>query len=359
MSATTHIQWTDATWNPVTGCNKVSAGCKHCYAQREWARLSANPKTVYFGRDFGDVRTHPDALRVPLAWRKPRMVFVCSMSDLFHPAVPDAFIVEVFYAMQLAGQHTYQVLTKRPERARDLLRRFRHPAAPECGANVLTLDGAPPRHFGGEARAFLAADWPLRNVWIGTSVEDQAAADARIPALLQTPAAVRWLSCEPLLGAVDLTRIPMKDTCASECCGNWRLDVLKGASYCGDIERDPADENDEAESRIDWVVTGGESGAGARPTHPTWVRSLRDQCAAAGAPFFFKQWGEWAPPTKAEDLRFLGDMMRAGRAIHVYGAGREHDGHFRRGDDHMLRVGKKTAGRLLDGVEHNAYPAPP
>lgn len=295
MSDKTGIEWTDATWNPVTGCAKVSAGCKHCYALREWPRMAANPKTVYYGREFTDVRCHPERLDQPLRWKKPRMIFVNSMSDLFHESVSAEFIGEVFNVMHKAKQHTFQVLTKRPERMLEWISRS----------------------------AYLCND-PLPNVWIGVSVEDQASADERIPLLLQTPAAVRWISAEPLLGAVDVSRF---------------LEFYSG----------PGDA-----FRLDWVVAGGESGPHARPMHPDWVRSLRDQCKAASAQFMFKQWGEWVP----DDYQ---TVMPSGATPHrcdIAIDGRVFD-HMPAWIDTvvMMRPGKKAAGRLLDGRTWDGYPA--
>jgi protein gp37 len=284
MSDKTRIEWTDATWNPVTGCTKVSDGCKHCYAERQWARLAANPATRYHGRKFTDVQEHGDILDQPLRWKKPRRIFVDGMSDLFHPDVSDRFIADVFGVMAACPQHTFQVLTKRPERMRKLIGagcmgRFESDAEE---AAALYTDALP--------------DWPLPNVWLGVSVEDQATADERIPLLLDTPAAVRWVSCEPLLGPVDLR--PYLD---------WSFAFA-----------------DMSRPDLDWVVVGGESGPKARPIHPDWVRSLRDQCAAADVPFLFKQWGEWLPDERDPEM--------------------------------CHRVGKKSAGRLLDGALHDDYP---
>ncbi len=257
MSDKTGIAWTDASWNPVTGCTKVSQGCKHCYAEREWARLSANPKaTAYYGRAFTDVACHDDRLDQPLRWSKPRMIFVNSMSDLFHEDVPDAFIDKVFAVMALAPQHTFQVLTKRPER---MLRWFdpgydnREHAVGQAMREIAAARGDD--HSG-------LPEWPLPNVWLGVSIEDQTAADERIPLLLQTPATVRWVSAEPLLERVEIGfAMP------------WRV---AGAAYG---------------QTLDWVVVGGESGPNARPMHAEWVRKLRDDCAAADVPLFMKQLG--------------------------------------------------------------------
>ena len=251
MADKTGIEWTDATWNPVTGCAKVSAGCKHCYAERNWGRLQHLP--AYAGRAFTDVATHADRLLQPLSWKRPRRIFVNSMSDLFHQDIHDDFIGMVFRTMARAPQHTFQVLTKRAERMQRLLT---HPKM---------------RGFVGDA------PWPLPNVWIGVSVEDQATADKRIPLLLDTPAAVRWISAEPLLGPMSLT----KEYLSMKCGGAYPFRSL------GDEHRTKLID------LLDWVVVGGESGPKARPMHPAWARSLRDQCAAAAVPFLFKQWGEW------------------------------------------------------------------
>ena len=285
MADKTGIEWTDATWNPVTGCAKVSAGCKHCYAERNWGRLQHLP--AYAGRAFTNVATHADRLLQPLSWKRPRRIFVNSMSDLFHQDIHDDFIGMVFRTMARAPQHTFQVLTKRAERMQHLLT---HPKM---------------RGFVGDA------PWPLPNVWIGVSVEDQATADKRIPLLLDTPAAVRWISAEPLLAPIDLAE-----------------HGLHGGP-----------------GQLDWVVVGGESGPKARPMHPEWARGLRDQCSAAGVPFLFKQWGEWQP------------VLPSGASIPGCGTTPQREPAFRfEHDHHFPTVGKKAAGRLLDGALHDGYP---
>jgi protein gp37 len=295
VSDGTKIEWTEATWNPVTGCTKVSAGCKHCYAERDWARLSANKATRYFGRDFTDVQCHEDVLDLPQRWTRPRRIFVNSMSDLFHPSVPFGFIADVFGEMAIADWHTFQVLTKRPERMLEFFASHENHPAPS-------------------------------NVWLGVSVEDQAAADERIPLLLKTKAAVRWISAEPLLGRVDLC----------ETFGMWwnqTMDCFESTSAAG-FNRNP---NNLRETAIDWVVVGGESGPKARPMRAEWARSLRDQCAAAGVAYLFKQWGEWAPYNRG---RQDGAVLETENSL----------------DMPMQRVGKKLAGRMLDGVQHDGYP---
>ena len=222
----TNISWTDETWNPVTGCTKVSPGCKNCYAERMWIRLSAK-NMPYAGRAFTDVQCHHDRLQQPLKWRKPRMVFVNSMSDLFHEDVPFEFVSEVFIAMLENQQHTFQILTKRPERMRQFVNEW-------------------------------GFDYPLPNVWLGVSAEDQQTANERIPILLQTPAAVRFVSAEPLLGPID----------------------LREAHYSK--ERLP---------RVDWVIVGGESGPKARKCDTGWMVSIARQCELNNVPIFIKQMG--------------------------------------------------------------------
>lgn len=245
MSAT-KIEWCDRTWNPVTGCTKVSPGRDHCYAENI-ARRFAGSKA--FPNGF-DVTLHPQRLDAPFRWRKPARVFVNSMSDLFHPDVSDQFIARVFAVMALATQHTFQVLTKRHGRMRSLL----------TSTTMGELFGRAVQEWishNGVARVEL--QWPLPNVWIGVSVEDQQRADLRIPALVDTPAAVRFLSCEPLLGETHLRPA-------------WRA--------------------------LDWVIVGGESGPGARPMDVRWVRILVDDCRALGVAPFVKQLGSvWARDT--------------------------------------------------------------
>jgi len=266
MSDNSSIEWTDATWNPVVGCARVSPGCDRCYAIREanrHQRTHAYGGTVHRtpdGLDWtGRVRCLSERLGQPQRWRAPRRVFVNSMSDLFHDGVPDAFIAEVFAVMALAQQHQFQVLTKRHGRMRSLL-------ASDVFQEAVTA-ALQPRQAG-FARELLV--WPLPNVWVGVSVEDQHWADIRIPALLGTPAAVRWISAEPLLGPIALA-------------AGW-LSQLRAAR-----------------PGLDWVVVGGESGPGARPMHPQWVRALRDQCTAAGVPYLLKQWGEHVVEDQAPD----------------------------------------------------------
>lgn len=354
MADKTGIEWTDATWNPVTGCTKVSQGCKHCYAEREWPRLT-KLVPAYAGRDFADVRCHPERLDQPLRWQKPRKVFVNSMSDLFHPDVPDAFIDQVFAVMALCPQHTFQILTKRPERMLSYLGDLMDVSFvnPNSGLVTRTAKQSRGQHIGMTLRGcstdifwstrnqrdhqinigcqmqFDGKFWPLPNVWLLVSIEDQESADHRIQILRQTPAAVRGISAEPLIGPISMSR------------------VSRGGTG--------------REGNIHWVVVGGESGPKARPMHPEWVRVLRDQCAAAGVPFLFKQWGEWSPACDYydEDEGILDDALNAPHKLLTvggYGWDEDFDGQPPIGTYIVQRVGKKAAGRLLDGVLHDGYP---
>lgn len=281
----TAIEWTDTTWNPVTGCTEVSEGCENCYARtfaERWRGLPGHPYEQGF-----DLRLWPERLTKPLRWRKPRRVFVNSMSDLFHRQVPDSFIAAVFATMAATPQHTYQVLTKRPGRMRSLLT---SPAFPPLVAQVA-------RELPTGAGTLAAG--PLPNVWLGTSVENQRWADVRIPVLLGTPAAVRFLSCEPLLGPVDLQPWLRHVQNACDRCTvrgplDWHNCHLWGNCSCGCHPPRPAGP--------DWVIVGGESGPHARPVDPLWVRELRDVCQVARVPFFFKQWGGRTPKAGGRDL---------------------------------------------------------
>jgi protein gp37 len=349
------IEWTDAVWNPIAGCTKVSAGCKHCYAERMAKRCAAMGQAKYIGtvddqgRWTGKINFDEAALVAPLRWKKPRMVFVNSMSDLFHEGVPDKFVDRVFAVMALCPQHTFQVLTKRPERMAEYLNSpFRvgdelHDAIQDLHIELL------------EEHEFWSADhdvpqWPLPNVWLGASVENQEQANKRIPWLLKCPAAVRFLSCEPLLGAVQLDRLSVRISATSfvmgSCLGNTdgTLFSPRGARGRG----------------IDWVICGGESGhgAGIRPMHPDWARGLRDQCVAAGVPFFFKQWGNFQAVYDRDhdpdwvEVEHLKRKFPRGRWVNIEG------GHGFHGErlHWMVPVGKKSAGRVLDGFEWNEMP---
>lgn len=349
MSDKSKIEWTDATWNPVRGCSRVSEGCRHCYAERiagrfsgpgMWAEGIVND-TPAGPRWNGNVYLAPDKMGQPLRWKRPRRVFVNSMSDLFHEGLSDQDIGLVFDVMWKSPQHTFQVLTKRPERMREWFR---------WAGGVRKPEGAP---------------WPLPNVWLGVSVEDQGTAAARIPLLLATPAAVRFVSAEPLLGEVNL--LPWMERCPYTQHVNgwqhgWHFDgdaprVI--CAWCGEM-RDALTDRVYGQRHtvpgLDWVIVGGESGPGARPMHPDWARALRDQCEEAAVAFFFKQWGEWAPGSQLPTNGITHAMTPAGvvaefrkeamiaAAPHVYSW------------EGLRLVGKRAAGRLLDGQEHSAFP---
>ena len=399
MADKSKIEWTDATWNPLRGCSRVSEGCRNCYAEGVAARFSG-PGLPYEGlakrvtrpdgsseaRWTGKVAFSGDqVLTQPLRWKKPRRIFVNSMSDLFHESVPDAWIDRIFAVMALAPQHTFQVLTKRPERMKAyMLERWQSALAHRIDFGHGDALDVPAETVGEDRRDQVAREcedlirqmklddterddlwdeqerlkimqwtWPLPNVWLGTSVEDQVTADTRIPYLLSTPAAVRFISAEPLLGPIDLSgHIPPAHLpflvagtplCSDPQCRRngphyprefgcrWHEDGDRGTALPG----------------LDWVIAGGESGAGARPMHPDWARSLRDQWGAAGVAFLYKQWGEWAPGLTDGDSFVLHTEAteRLLAKLNLSAA-----------VERSIRVGKKRAGRLLDGVEHNGFP---
>jgi protein gp37 len=241
----TRIAWCDRVWNPTTGCTKVSQGCKNCYAERMAERF-------WEYRPFFEVRCHPERLDDPLHWRKPQRIFVDSMSDLFHPDVPLDFILRVWMTMASATNHNFIILTKRPERMR------------------LFVDEWLPGAWGLATMSLQLLDKPLPNVWLGVSIENQATANERIPLLIQTPAAVRFVSYEPALGPVNF-HFALCDY------GDVDKPEQKYGRFC------------RQSGEINWIIQGCESGLGARPMELDWVRSVRDQCQAAGVPFFFKQ----------------------------------------------------------------------
>ncbi len=376
----TTIEWTDSTWNPVVGCTRVSEGCRNCYAERMSGRLAAMAAAdVKAGRDPGakaayqrvvqhqvrvlvrpsisndfaesggvsvpvatedsvpvgrwsnEVAMVADALEIPFGWRKPRRVFVCSMGDLFHEKVPFDYIDEVFAVMALCQQHTFQVLTKRPDRMAEYLKDASGRCVGDSGRCIVRGTVLQP------GTSLSRIKWPLLNVWLGTSVENQAAADVRIPELVKCPAAVRFLSCEPLLGPVDLS------------------------VWCN--------------RAIQWVIAGGESGPGARPMHPGWARQIRDQCVGAEIPFFFKQWGEWigisqSVSTGEPVFQVLGDRKNKINEAPAWANGGtciDNSGKvFKVGADFTSAtypvalvhlVGKGKAGRILDGQVWDQFPA--
>lgn len=322
--ARSKIEWTEKVWNPVRGCAPVSEGCRHCYAARFAHRFSADGQ-LYEGLTrmtdhgpvwTGEVREVREFLNKPLRWKRPYRIFVNSMSDLFHPEVSPVFVDQVLEIMMACPQHIFQVLTKRPERLEEKL----------YGED------------GGLIRALGGGDY-VPNLWLGTSVEDQAALDKRLPELMSIPAAVRWLSMEPLLGPVEIPTEFLTGEYAVEDHGGAMMEAMG--------------------PRLDWVVVGGESGPNARPMDPAWVRAIRDQCDEFGVPFLFKQWGEWGPvegelTTKhveglhyqpgTRELKVLDDQGQA----HTY---------YRLEEGWMEWLGKHAAGRELDGKIWDEYPA--
>ena len=318
MAEDSKIEWTDHTFNPWVGCTKVSPGCDHCYAEG-WAKRAGS---VTWGAERQ--RTSIANWRKPLQWQKRaaefmathgrrQRVFCASLADVFDNQVPTEWRDDLWGLIQATPDLDWLLLTKRI----------------------------------GNADKMLAAMFPEGipdNVWAGATITSQEEADRDIPKLLALPVAVRFLSMEPLLGRVDL-----RFHIFSEPTGNFRTHAGKRQMEL----RKPAD------GGLHWVIVGGESGPGARPMHPDWARSLRDQCASAGVPFLFKQWGEWRP--HAEDEEYDTTMGRAQRvpSFIVAPAGTVHcfeNGEWTRGGKAMLRVGKKSAGRLLDGIEHNGFP---
>ena len=369
----TKIEWTNEVWNPVAGCSIKSSGCDNCYAMTMAYRLEKMGQAKYQGTTHknasgrtlwtGKVNFDTVALLKPLSWKEPRRIFVNSMSDLFHENVTDDQINQVFAIMALAPQHTYQLLTKRPERMQDYIktkgRNFL--IGMSCGEiyyEHMDADDITPK-IKKAYHNIDTAGWLLKNVWLGVSVEDQQTADERIPLLLDTPAAVRWISAEPLLGPIDLSDLNYSYFLEKAWTGKYaphpndpelRYDVLAGHMKGPD---------DIGLPKLDWVVVGGESGKDARPMHPEWVRSLRDQCQAATVPFFFKQWGEWvpgecagAPPTRTEKCASYWNNLWDYEII----TPRMHDTLHRDDEPDVYRVGKKKAGHHLDGQTHQHYP---
>lgn len=333
MSDDTPIEWTDATWPIVAGCAKKTRGCKNCWAIRTSWRLSHNPNasvreafadTVHkVGSQLawtGLVRPLPQRLDWPLKWKQPRKIFVCSQSDLFHPSVPFDFIDEVFAVIALCTHHTFQILTKEPDRMLEYLS-----ASDELQGMTrdALVEGAAQKRYhdrnGEDPAMWLAVHWPLPNVLLGTSVENQECADARRPPMreLANRGWLTWISNEPALGPVDWT--------------GWQF--------------------------IKWMVSGGESGPKADPSHPDWFRRTRDWCAAHAIDFLFKQYGNWQPGSSPNPKHRHACIDLAGRVAEP--CTREN---FPPGAESadgwtiMANVGKKAAGRTLDGRTHDGFP---
>jgi protein gp37 len=292
MADGSRISWTDATWNPITGCSVISPGCTNCYAMKAaGTRLRAHPSRAGLTIPTkagpvwnGQVRLNEDWLTQPLRWRRPRKIFVCAHGDLFHESVPDEWIDRVFAVMSLSPQHTYQVLTKRSARMRQYMDRLSKGWVLRLSRAINEIGGAAIRAANAPGRP--APKWPLPNVWLGVSAEDQARADERVGELLATPAAVRFLSAEPLLGAMDLTRLGRGLDHGKEVAGCG----LTGRRLVGMPALEPVAHDLPWHDRgLDWVIVGEESGPGRRELDWDHVRRLRDDCALAGTAFFFKQ----------------------------------------------------------------------
>jgi protein gp37 len=383
MSDNSSIEWTDATWPVVAGCDPASPGCDHCYAATltsgRLRHLPAYAGLAEGGRFNGQVRTLPDRLAWPLHWRKPRKIFVSDMADLFHDKVGASFIADVFAVMALTPQHTYQVLTKRHGRMRSLLNtpEFWYQVGHQARHLGYAYDSAA-NYFRDGRNIYDLAVWTtlrhLPNVWLGVSVENQRWADIRIPALMETPAAVRFISAEPLLGPVDLSRwlrpVPDCGHVGSE--DGTCVHPTAATPECHRWADCPVRAHEDDWFGIDWVIAGGESGPQARPMHPDWPRRLRDECEVAGVAFHFKQWGTYGllPKTRPDgtyDLADLGVTVADDGTVYqpgdlTYPDGPRYGEAIRARHDKahlhaMYRVGKKTAGRELNGRTWDEYPA--
>lgn len=358
----TKIEWADITINPIVGCSHCSPGCDNCYAERFAARLARNPQTAAKyrgvvderGRWTGKINLHMDGcLHAATVTRKPKRFFIGSMTDIFHENIPDEEIRNLFLSIAIVPNHlpTYMVLTKRPQRAQAIL-----------GDMLVSMP-------------------ELHRVWLGVTVCNQQEADEKIPILLQTPASKRFVSIEPMLGPVNIEKFLRGSYECGLSCGkrmSFRDSPEMRCTKCGFVGPDDATWGDgdcavcpecgqdgccgaieaicpdcghymvrdhPATPYIDWVICGGETGPGARPMHPEWARSLRDQCQAAGVPFFFKGWGEWVTENQSPE-----DIVLPGHSTIPYGwKGRKYE-------DSVYRVGKSRSGRLLDGREWNEVP---
>ena len=370
MGKKSKIEWTDTSWNPIIGCSRVSKGCEHCYAETIAGRFGNGKPTVYSGltqivngrpRWTGQIK-ETKTLLDPLKWRpilqndgtaypsselagkppyRPRRIFVNSMSDLFHENVTDEQRDKIFAVMALCPQHTFQVLTKRPQRMLEYLVTGSMARVREA------MIGFQAQRIHQQQTEEPVLGWsglPMPNVMLGVSVENQPTADERIPLLLETPAAIRFISAEPLLGPLDI-RSWIGLECRHQ---DSYAEPDTGATVCRKCED---------QALLDWVICGGESGPRARPMHPAWARKVRDDCKNSVTPFFFKQWGEFAPiesPIENPQSNVRGQC----RLVQMDGT------HFDRifledippGAQWMERQGKHTAGALLDGREWREFP---
>jgi protein gp37 len=384
----TKIEWADATWNPITGCTKISPGCANCYAEKMSKRLAG--RCGYPADEPFKVTIHPDKIDEPLKWKKPRRVFVCSMSDLFHKDVPMSIITYVLRMARSCEGHTFMILTKRPARMKEAIREM-----------------------------VSWGMWPVPNIWLGVTAENQEQADERIPILLDTPAAVRFVSVEPMLGPVELSPwirryyhggkprmkegaylLPPSKTGKSTLLQYAKqidpncvqradrvyltTDYMSALMFAmgypnGEVYRAipdlPLEEDPDCTEKglsfqtpqalitsmsapiLDWVIAGGESGPGARPCHPDWIRSVRDQCQGAGVPYFFKQWGEWVPMGSEFGQPNSWSSRKWQQRVDDWRPGWDGMPWYDGNGHSMIKVGKKAAGRLLDGREWSEFPS--
>lgn len=339
MAEETGIAWCDSTFNPWIGCTKIGPGCDNCYAEADFGQRK---KRAAWGPGQPRSRTAAENWKKPILWNKQhwaecpecgwrghygtpshpvcgkcgasavparRRVFCSSLADVFDNEVDPQWRADLFELIESTPNLDWLLLTKRIGNADRMIKQAR-----------LAIVGS----------SRLVVPDVLPNLWLGATIVNQQEADRDIPKLLDIPAKVRFLSMEPLLGSVDLGLL---GTLPKQSHPNYTL----------------------THELLNWVIVGGESGPNARPMHPSWVSSLRDQCKAAGVPFLFKQWGEWAPHRVSAGGDEGGDLRR-GHVRYLAGDGREPDGHFRKGDAAVARIGKKATGRLLDGVQHNAFP---
>lgn len=379
MGDKTAIEWTDATWTPIRAtwfapqsdgsgkerigwhCEHVTEACRNCYAESLNMRLGTGlefkpghlRRVNKFGEKVGDVRIFLDdrLLVKPLHWRRPRHIFACSMTDLFGGFVADEMIAHCFAIMALADWHTFQVLTKRPERAKTLLTDPAFWLLVKYLMQRMVEDGVvKPRPIN--------VKFPLSNVWLGVSIANQPDADLFVPQLIACPAVIRFVSYEPALGIVDLTAIqsvvgPRLTKAFDALRGSMWVNDGGGRRHLGGL----IDDRGQA-ARLHWVIAGGESGRNARPSHPGWYRDMRDQCQSAGVPFYFKQWGEWHPSAMHDPETC---PYKSTHAVHV-GGEREfrpmeaYAKAHRAGWAGVCRVGKKRAGAMLDGREWREMP---
>ena len=333
MAKETEIAWTDSTFNPWWGCQKVGPGCDNCYAEKLDKRTGGD----HWGASAERRRTSIKNWNEPIRWNKKadaffaahgrrQRIFCASMADVFDNEIPVQWRIDLFTLIKDTPNLDWLILTKRI-------------------GNVMSM-------CSGDS---LMSDMLCERVWLGATIVNQVEADRDIPKLLATPAHKRFLSMEPLLASVNI--IPYIGGRAIQCGCGFRQDEIglvgatqakEGCIYCY--------KKTVTWPTIDWVIVGGETGPGARPMHPDWVRSLRDQCHATKVPFLFKQWGEWAPHRTIAGGDEGGDVRR-GHVRYIQGDDREPDGHFRKGDAAVARIGKKASGRLLDAVLHHNFPA--